>query len=132
MKNLINVAVLGSTGYTGLELINILLKHPSVSIKYLGSENNAGKYINLFDERLKNLSLPKLNLIKDIDFSKLDVVFFSLPHNISQNIIKENFGKCKKFSKSWQWEYFCSHKKNYSWRFEILIYSFSIKFKRLR
>ena len=94
MEQLIKVAVLGSTGFTGLELVNILSKHPNVLIKYLGSETKSGSYINSLDDRLGDVSLPKLNSIKNIDFSELDVVFFALPHNISQNIVKKNFGKC--------------------------------------
>ena len=49
MNNKIKVAVLGCTGYTGLELVYILNKHPNVIIKFLGSQNNSGKYINKFD-----------------------------------------------------------------------------------
>ena len=51
------------------------------------------KHINKFDSKLKNVSLPKLNLIKNIKFSEVDVVFFALPSNVSQSIIKNNFGK---------------------------------------
>ena len=53
MNNLIKVAVLGSTGYTGLELVYILSNHPKISISFLGSESSSGKSINSFDERLK-------------------------------------------------------------------------------
>ena len=54
MNNLIKVAVLGSTGYTGLELVYILSKHPRISINFLGSESSSGKSIKLFDKRLTN------------------------------------------------------------------------------
>ena len=43
MKNKINVAVIGATGYTGLDLILLLSKHPKVSIKYLCATKNLGK-----------------------------------------------------------------------------------------
>ena len=33
-KNKINIAVIGATGYTGLDLILLLAKHPKVNIKY--------------------------------------------------------------------------------------------------
>ena len=49
MKNKLKVAVLGSTGYVGLELINILTNHPIVDIKFLGSDSSANKKINSFD-----------------------------------------------------------------------------------
>ena len=93
MKKIIKAAVLGCTGYTGLKLIKILNQHPNVVINFLGSESHSGEYINKFDHRLKDVSLPKLNLIKNINFSKVDVVFFALPPNVSQSIIKDHFGK---------------------------------------
>ena len=52
MKHNIRIAVLGSTGYVGLELINILTNHPSVDITFLGSDFNSGKTINSFDKRI--------------------------------------------------------------------------------
>ena len=35
----INVAIIGSTGYTGTELVKILIDHPKVNLKSLSSEN---------------------------------------------------------------------------------------------
>ena len=93
MKNNINVAVLGSTGYTGLELVVLLSNHPKVSIKFLGSNSNAGKNINTFDQRLKKISLPKLDKFNNLNYSSVDVVFLSLPHSLSQKIVCKNFGK---------------------------------------
>ena len=95
MKKVIKVAILGCTRYTGIELVNILIKHPNVKITFLGTHNFEGKNIYFFDKRLKNKKLPKLELIKNVDCSSIDLVFLSLPHNISQNIIKNNYGKCK-------------------------------------
>ena len=48
MNNMVKVAVLGSTGYTGIELINILLNHPKVSINFLGSKTSYGKTMDFF------------------------------------------------------------------------------------
>ena len=93
MNKIIKAAVLGCTGYAGLELVNILINHPNVTISFLGSQSYSGDFINKFDKRFKDISLPKLNLLENIDFSELDVVFFALPHSFSQNIIKNNFGK---------------------------------------
>ena len=93
MNKKIKAAILGCTGYTGLELVNILKNHPNVILSFLGSQNYAGHNINTFDKRLKNVSMPKLNLLDNVNFSEVDVVFFALPHNVSQNIIKDNFEK---------------------------------------
>ena len=45
MLKKINIAVIGATGYTGLDLINLLSKHPKVSIKNLCATKNLGKKI---------------------------------------------------------------------------------------
>ena len=62
-------------------------------MNFLGSQNFSGKSINIFDERLKNKSLPILDLIDNINYSEIDLVFLALSHNVSQNLIKYNFGK---------------------------------------
>ena len=48
MKDSINIAIAGATGYIGLELIKILSKHPRVKILYLCANKSIGKSIYLF------------------------------------------------------------------------------------
>ena len=54
MQNSIKVAVLGSTGYVGLELINLLSRHSKVIIEFLGSDTYPGENIIKFDKRITN------------------------------------------------------------------------------
>ena len=61
----INTAVVGATGYTGLDLVLLLSKHPKVNIKYLCATKNLGKNINDFDQRIKKNYL-KLALQKKL------------------------------------------------------------------
>ena len=56
----LNVLVAGSTGYIGIQLVNILLKHRYVKIKYLCGNTSIGKNISSYDSRLKNKKLPKI------------------------------------------------------------------------
>ena len=95
MKKTITVAVLGSTGYVGLELIYILSRHSGVKIIFLGSENFPNKDIREFDKRITDDTLPKLDLYKNIDLANLDVVFLALPYGVSQNFVKDNINKTK-------------------------------------
>ena len=95
MRKTITVAVLGSTGYVGLELVYILSGHPRIKIIFLGSENFPNKDIRDFDSRITNDALPKLDLYKNIDCTNLDVVFLALPHGVSQNFVKENINKTR-------------------------------------
>ena len=64
MKDSLNVAVIGATGYVGLELIKILSKHPNVKIIYLCARKAIGKKITRFDKTIKK-DLPKIVINKD-------------------------------------------------------------------
>ena len=92
--NKINVAVVGATGYTGLDLILLLTKHPKVKIKYLCATKNLGKKISYFDKRIKK-KLPNIGSVKKIDFEKIDLIFLSLPNGEAQKFVKKNFYKNK-------------------------------------
>ena len=95
MLKKINIAVIGATGYTGLDLINLLSKHPKVNIKNLCATKNLGKKIAYFDKRIKK-KLPKITSINDIDWKKIDLVFLSLPNGEAQKIIKKTYYKFDK------------------------------------
>ena len=49
----LNVAVVGATGYTGLDLTFLLSNHPKINIVYLSATKNLGKSISFFDKRIK-------------------------------------------------------------------------------
>ncbi len=88
----IKVAVIGATGYTGLDLILMLSKHPKVKILNLCATKNLGKKINFFDKRIKK-KLPVISSINKIDWNKLDLIFLSLPNGEAQKIIKKIYFK---------------------------------------
>ena len=56
----LNILVAGSTGYIGVQLINLLIKHRYVKIKYLCGNTSVGKKISYFDKNLKNKKLPRI------------------------------------------------------------------------
>ena len=95
MKKSYTVAVLGSTGYVGLELVKILIKHPNVKINFLGSENSPNINIHDFDLDIKDMDLPILRLNKDFNPSNSDIVFLAVPHGISHKYVKKFFNKIK-------------------------------------
>mgnify|MGYP001398482797 CR=1 FL=1 len=92
IHNKINVAVIGATGYTGLDLILMLSKHPNVNIKYLCATKNLGKKISFFDKRIKK-KLPNISSVESINWINLDLVFLSLPNGEAQKLIKKIFFK---------------------------------------
>ena len=85
MKDSLKIAIAGATGYVGVELIKILLKHPKAKIIYLCANKSIGKYISSFDKNIKK-KLPKITSIKIIDFSKIDIIFTALPNGEAQKI----------------------------------------------
>ena len=94
IKKKINIGVIGATGYTGLDLVLLLSKHPKVKISYLCATKNLGKNINFFDKRIKK-KLPKISNVNKIDFKKIDLIFLSLPNGEAQKFIKNNYQKKK-------------------------------------
>jgi len=88
MKQKQQIAILGASGYTGVELIRLLLNHPKVEIKELIANSNAGQEISNIYPHLLPFALPVLKTIEEVDFNKIDLVFCCLPHAASQAIIK--------------------------------------------
>lgn len=86
MSKKINISVIGASGYTGAELIRILLNHPKVEIKSLVAESNAGKDIAEIYPHFANYNLPSLIKIEEVDFKNLDCVFLCLPHGTTQQV----------------------------------------------
>ena len=84
----INIAVAGATGYVGLDLVYYLSKHPHVNISYLAAQKNIGKDIKNFDRRIKK-KLPKISILKNINWKNIDLLFLSLPNGEAQKIIKK-------------------------------------------
>ena len=56
----LNVLIAGSTGYIGIQLIKILIKHKKVNIKFLCGNNSVGRDISLLDNSLRKYKLPKI------------------------------------------------------------------------
>ena len=88
MKNLLNVAIAGATGYIGLELVRILSKHPKVKILYLCAQSSVGQHISSFDIKINSKKLPKISKLKNINWNKISVIFTALPNGEAQSVAK--------------------------------------------
>ena len=95
MDRSIKAAVLGATGYTGSELIYILSNHPNIELVFLGSDKSKKLEIQDLHKNFSIKNLPDVKSYKDINLSNVDVVFTSLPHDVSHKWVKENFNKSK-------------------------------------
>lgn len=87
MKDKINIAIIGASGYTGAELIRILLTHPHANISVLTGDSQAGKEIGDVYPHLRFKGLPKLVSLEQVNFTDIDLVFCCLPHGTTQTVI---------------------------------------------
>lgn len=84
---MIKAAVLGATGYAGIELVRLLTNHPEASVELLGSQTFAGQKISDVYQNLQHV-LEKECEEADIEkASKCDVAFTALPHGASKSVI---------------------------------------------
>ena len=84
----VRVAVVGGSGYTGGELLRLLLIHPRVEVTYVTSREWAGKPVTLVHPNLRgftNLTFSQFSWDKIGD--KADVVFLALPHKVSLDYV---------------------------------------------
>jgi N-acetyl-gamma-glutamyl-phosphate reductase len=80
---MISVGIVGATGYTGVELLRLLLRHPAVRIDHITSRGEAGRRL---DDLFPSLSGYTDLVFADpeaVDLSSCDLVFFATPHNVA-------------------------------------------------
>ena len=85
---MINVGILGAAGYTGGELIRLLLNHPEAEIVFANSESNAGNPVSDVHEGL--IGETDLRFTNEMPFDQVDVVFFCFGHGKSEQFLKEH------------------------------------------
>lgn len=85
MVALKKIGIVGATGYTGVELLRLLVKHPDIEITYVTSRSNTGTRVDAM--------FPNLRGYIDLEFSDpttdalavCDLVFFATPNGIAMN-----------------------------------------------
>jgi N-acetyl-gamma-glutamyl-phosphate reductase len=98
MADKTRVAVLGASGYTGAELLRLLIRHPRVEIVLLTADRRAGQHMGDVFPQFSPYALPQLVSLEGIDWTTagLDLVFCALPHATTQKVIKELLTKAPK------------------------------------
>jgi N-acetyl-gamma-glutamyl-phosphate reductase len=86
MKDKIQVAVFGVSGYAGFELYKILKRHKDVEIKFITAETSAGKRLSeIFPINDDSTILKSEN----VSFVGVDAVFLSLPHGVAKTVVEK-------------------------------------------
>ena len=85
------IGVLGASGYTGAELVRLLIAHPHVAIALLTADRRAGQAMADVFPQFSPYRLPPLTALDAADWAalKLDLVFCALPHGTTQQVIKD-------------------------------------------
>lgn len=85
---MIRVGIAGASGYTGSELIRLLLNHPEAAISVLTSEKNDGAPISsVFPSLLGLIDLPCESLKKSDLENRCDLIFSALPHREGMDVV---------------------------------------------
>jgi N-acetyl-gamma-glutamyl-phosphate reductase len=84
------IGVLGASGYTGSELVRLLVTHPRVEIALLTADRKANQEMRDVFPQFAPYSLPRLVSIDSVDWfsASLDFAFCALPHATTQVVIK--------------------------------------------
>jgi len=85
MSERVRVSIVGASGYTGGELIRLLLTHPYVTLQQVTSESNAGKPIHAVHPNLRKATT--LQFVSATALQACDVLFLALPHGEAQRRI---------------------------------------------
>ena len=85
---MIKIGILGAAGYTGGELIRLLINHPEAEIIFANSESNAGNLVADVHEGL--LGDTDLRFTDAMPFDEVDVVFFCFGHGKSEQFLQEH------------------------------------------
>jgi len=89
-KSKFKVGVIGATGYTGVELLRLLILHTDVQLEVITSESKAGKKISQLHPSLGGIADIELQKMETIKEHELDLVFLALPHRVSMDFVKEH------------------------------------------
>jgi N-acetyl-gamma-glutamyl-phosphate reductase len=83
----VRAGIIGGAGYTGGEMIRLLINHPAVDIRFIHSKSNAGKPVSDIHEDL----VGETGLVFNAEWdSEVDVVFLCLGHGESKKFVEES------------------------------------------
>jgi len=81
--------IVGASGYTGGDLIRLLLIHPEVELTYITSRQYQGKYIKHYHPNLRGITDLKFDELTPEKASQCDIIFLAVPHKVSMNIVPD-------------------------------------------
>jgi N-acetyl-gamma-glutamyl-phosphate reductase len=86
--NSIKIGIIGGAGYTGGELLRILINHPSAELVFVNSQSQAGKPV--YSTHTDLLGDTELLFTHKLPFESVDVIFLCSGHGQSAKFLAEN------------------------------------------
>ncbi|QZA77983.1 N-acetyl-gamma-glutamyl-phosphate reductase [Deefgea tanakiae] len=86
---MIKVGIVGGTGYTGVELLRLLSRHPDVELKAVTSRKEAGMKVAEMFPSLRGRVEISFSTPEDAKLTECDVVFFATPHGVAMAQARE-------------------------------------------
>jgi Acetylglutamate semialdehyde dehydrogenase len=80
---MIKAGIIGGTGYTGVELLRLLNKHPEVEVVAISSRSLNGQRVDSIFPSLLGHSDLEFSLPDDKSLNECNVVFFATPHGVA-------------------------------------------------
>ena len=90
MSAKLKVVIVGASGYTGGELLRLLLRHPSVEVTQATSERHVGEYVYSLHPHLRKRTT--MQFVSRQTLQPCDVMFLALPHGEAQKEIERYAG----------------------------------------
>ena len=89
MKPKIKVSIVGGSGYTGIELLRLLISHPNVIIDQITSRNDSGKLVSAIYPSLRGTLSNVFVDPAEANLKESELVFFATPNGIAMNYVQE-------------------------------------------
>ena len=87
----INIGIIGGAGYTGGELIRLLINHPEAELRMIHSRSNAGKAVSaIHQDLIGETSLTFTDDSSPLEKGSIDILFLCLGHGESKKFLSEN------------------------------------------
>ena len=90
---MIDVGIVGGTGYTGVELLRLLVNHAKVNIKLITSRSEEGVAVSDIYPSLRGYCDLRFTVPNVDALAQCDVVFFATPHGVAHQLVPELYAK---------------------------------------
>jgi len=83
------VTIIGATGFGGIGLIELILRHPNFALNQIIAQKDVAKPLSHLYPHLKGFCDKRIESLNDLDYKSTDLVFMSTPDQVGMNLISK-------------------------------------------